>query len=77
MGITYKSPAELELMWAAYQVVCKVLDELEKMIEPGISTGDIGTRAIELVREHDVLPAFLGYGRPPFPRWFVFRSTMR
>lgn len=67
MGITYKSPAELELMWAADQVVCQVLDELEKMIAPGISTGHIGTRALELVREHAVLPAFLGYGRPPFP----------
>lgn len=67
MGISYKSPPELEKMWAADQVVCRVLDELEAMIEPGISTGDIGQRAHELVREHDVIPAFLGYGHPPFP----------
>ena len=67
MGISYKTPVELEKMWAADQVVCQVLDELEKMIAPGISTGDIGTRALELVREHGVVPAFLGYGRPPFP----------
>jgi methionyl aminopeptidase len=67
MGISYKSSAELDKMWAADQVVCRVLDELEAMIEPGISTGDIGQRAHELVRELDVIPAFLGYGHPPFP----------
>ncbi|PID39093.1 MAG: type I methionyl aminopeptidase [Proteobacteria bacterium] len=67
MGISYKSPGELEKMWAADQVVCRVLDELEAMIQPGISTGDIDQRARDLVRAYDVIPAFLGYGHPPFP----------
>lgn len=67
MPIVYKSPRELEKMWAANQVVCHVLDEIEKIVEPGIVTGNIEDRARQLVKEHGVTPAFLGYGDPPFP----------
>ena len=67
MGIVYKSRAELQRMWAANQVVREVLDRVEEMIRPGITTGEIGDRAIEWVKEHGVVPAFLGYGSPPFP----------
>lgn len=67
MGIVYKSPAELEKMFAANQVVRSVLERLGQMIEPGITTADIGALAEQLVKEHGVTPAFLGYGEPPFP----------
>ena len=67
MAIVYKTPAEVEKMRAANLVVCEVLDEIGTMVRPGVSTGEIGERAMELVREHKVVPAFLGYGSPPFP----------
>ena len=67
MAITVKTRAELEKMWAANQVVCSVLDEIEAMVKPGTTTGDIGDLAARRVKEHGVKPAFLGYGSPPFP----------
>jgi methionyl aminopeptidase len=67
MAIVYKTPAEVEKMRAANLVVCNVLDEIGTMVQPGVSTGEIGVRAMELVRKHKVVPAFLGYGSPPFP----------
>ncbi|MBK8482564.1 MAG: type I methionyl aminopeptidase [Proteobacteria bacterium] len=67
MAITCKSPAELEKMWAANQVVCRTLDEIGRMVAPGVTTGEIGALAGELVRRYRVKSAFLGYGQPPFP----------
>jgi methionyl aminopeptidase len=67
MAIVYKTDAEIQKMYAANQVVCDVLDELEAMVEPGVTTGALGDRALELVKKHQVTPAFLGYGDPPFP----------
>jgi len=67
MAIVYKTPAEVDKMRAANQVVRAVLDEIEAMVRPGVTTGELGDRAFALVREHGVTPAFLGYGDPPFP----------
>jgi methionyl aminopeptidase len=67
MAIVYKTPAEVQKMHAANQVVRAVLDEIEAMVRPGVTTGALGDRALELVREYKVTPAFLGYGDPPFP----------
>jgi len=67
MAIVYKSRSELQKMWAANQIVCRVLDEIGGLVGPGVTTGDIGKRAMKLVRKFDVAPAFLGYGSPPFP----------
>lgn len=67
MAIVYKTAAEIEKLRAANQVVCAVLDAMEAMVRPGVSTWDMGQRAIQLVTEHRVEPAFLGYGDPPFP----------
>lgn len=54
-------------MWAANQVVCRVLDEIGRMVAPGVTTGDIGELAAQAVRRYGVTSAFLGYGDPPFP----------
>jgi methionyl aminopeptidase len=67
MAIVYKTSAEIEKMRAANVVVCDVLDEIEAMVRPGITTLEMGDRAIALVKKHKVEPAFLGYGEPPFP----------
>lgn len=54
-------------MWAANQVVCRTLDEIGRIVEPGITTGAIGEVAAEAVRRYGLTSAFLGYGDPPFP----------
>lgn len=67
MAIVLKSKAEIAKMRAANMVVCGVLDEIEGMVKPGISTMALEKRAREMVKEAGVRPAFLGYGEPPFP----------
>ena len=66
-GIVYKTKAEIEKMHVANKVVLEVLDQIEAMVRPGISTGDLSRRVTKLVKEHKVEPAFLGYGDPPYP----------
>jgi len=67
MAIVYKTSAEIEKLRAANQVVCAVLDAIETMVRPGVSTWELGQRAVDLVSQYRVGPAFLGYGDPPFP----------
>ncbi len=67
MAIVLKSKSEVDKMRAANLVVCSVLDAIEAMVKPGITTWDLEARAREMVKEADVRPAFLGYGDPPFP----------
>jgi methionyl aminopeptidase len=67
MAVICKSQAELEKMWAANQIVCEFLDEVGQLVKPGVTTGEIDQLARRLVRKHKVVPAFLGYGKPPFP----------
>jgi len=67
MAIVLKTKAEIEKMRLANLVVYEVLNEIEAMIRPGISTGDLGDKASGLVKKYKVEPAFLGYGHPPFP----------
>jgi len=67
MAIIYKSQAELEQMHIANQVVCRVLDAVEDAVKPGVSTGELGELAKQLIKRYEAEPAFLGYGEPPFP----------
>jgi len=59
--IVCKSPAELEKMRAANQLVARILDELAQMVVPGISTADLDTAAEDRVRAAGAEPAFKGY----------------
>jgi methionyl aminopeptidase len=59
--IVCKSPAELEKMRAASQLVAQVLDELAAMVEPGITTADLDAVAERRVRAAGAEPAFKGY----------------
>ncbi len=48
----------------------KVLEELSKMVAPGVSTEALDARAEELIRDGGDVPAFLGYatdGARPYP----------
>jgi len=59
--IVCKSPAELEKMRAANQLVARILDELAAMVAPGISTADLDRAAESRVRAAGAEPAFKGY----------------
>ena len=59
--IVCKSPAEIERMRAANQLVARILDELAAMVAPGISTADLDAAAESKVRAAGADPAFKGY----------------
>jgi methionyl aminopeptidase len=59
--IVCKSPAELERMRAANELVADVLAKLARMVQPGITTRDLDQAAEKLVREGGAEPAFKGY----------------
>ncbi|MHB8509355.1 MAG: type I methionyl aminopeptidase [Candidatus Dormibacteria bacterium] len=64
--ITVKSEAELNLMRDAGKLLAEVLDELEGVCQPGVTTGDIDARADRLIRGRGAIPGFKGYNG--FPR---------
>jgi methionyl aminopeptidase len=59
--IVCKSPAEIEKMRAANQLVARILEELSAMVAPGVSTADLDRAAEAKVREAGAEPAFKGY----------------
>ncbi len=69
--IVIKSPREIELMRAAGRVVHRVLDELEAMICPGVTTAELDSRAAELIAEAGGTALFKGVrqqqAKIPFP----------
>lgn len=63
--IYLKTDEEVELMYAANQLVGRTLGELAKHIAPGVSTLQLDKIAEEFIRDNGAVPAFLGYGGFP------------
>jgi methionyl aminopeptidase len=61
-----KSRKELEKMRAAGQLVGRVLQELRRMVEPGMTTLDVDRAAEKMIRDAGALPTFKGYHGYPF-----------
>jgi len=59
--IVCKSPAELERMKAANQLVAEVLAALREAVRPGVTTGDLDALAESQIRAGGGEPAFKGY----------------
>jgi len=59
--IVCKSPAELDRMRAASQLVARILDDLAAMVVPGVSTAELDAAAEQRVRAAGAEPAFKGY----------------
>jgi methionyl aminopeptidase len=59
--ISIKSDKELILMRKAGKIVAQILDEMARMVEPGISTGELDRYAESRCRELKAVPAFKGY----------------
>jgi methionyl aminopeptidase len=56
-----KSPAELEKMYKAGQIVWGALDKMRAMVKPGVTTQDLDEFAEAWTAQHKARPAFKGY----------------
>lgn len=59
--VTLKSERELNQMRIAGRAVAQILDEMIKMVAPGITTGELDKYAESRCKQLKVLPAFKGY----------------
>ena len=59
--IVCKSPAELDTMYRANQIVADVLLELYEAVEPGVTTAALDAMAEHRVRGQGGVPGFKGY----------------
>lgn len=63
--IIIKSQEEIELMRKAGSVTAQILDQLDRIIEPGITTMEIDEFVEETIRKQGMVPAFKGYNGFP------------
>ncbi|MGB7922808.1 MAG: type I methionyl aminopeptidase [Pyrinomonadaceae bacterium] len=61
-----KSKKELDKMRAAGRLVGLVLQELRRMVEPGVTTLEVDAAAEKMIRDAGALPTFKGYHGYPF-----------
>jgi methionyl aminopeptidase len=61
MAAVLKTPGEIELMDQANRIVHKVLDEVGKLMVPGVRTRELDRLAERVIREAGGVPAFLHY----------------
>lgn len=59
--IEIKSPKEIEKMRAAGRLLRAVFSELESVLAPGVTTGELDALARRLIEDAGAIPAFLGY----------------
>ncbi len=61
MAMTIKTPAEIESMRKAGRIVEEVLQAMQKLVRPGISTEELDQAAAELIRSRNATASFLNY----------------
>ena len=66
-AVRLKTPAEIKKMRVSGRFVAEILATLREAVEPGISTAELDAMAEREIRKRGGIPAFKGYGRPPFP----------
>src|SRR5438552_2452621 len=59
--IIYKSRNEIETMDRCNRVVARILGELARQVQPGVTTKDLDRKAERMCQEAGVRPAFKGY----------------
>lgn len=71
MAITLRSPREIELVRRASIVVADVLSKLQKIAEPGVTTAQLDSTALQMTADAGAEALFKGvrspYARSPFP----------
>ena len=65
MSVGIKSEKEIELMRESGRILANVLEELEGLVQPGISTLDIDKKCAEIIKSYDCVPSFLNYNGYP------------
>ncbi len=61
-----KSQKEIEKMRASGRLVGEVLQDLRRMVEPGITTLDVNDAAEKMIRDAGAYPTFKGYNGFPY-----------
>jgi methionyl aminopeptidase len=64
--VILKSPAEIETIRVANEIVAEILGELEAMVKPGVTTRELDRHSEMLARKRGAKPAFKGYRGYPF-----------
>src|SRR3982074_2979486 len=64
--IIAKSKKEIDKMRGAGELVGQVLNELRRMVQPGITTLEVDRAAERMIRDAGALPTFKGYNGFPF-----------
>ena len=63
-----KNEQEIQKMQAAGSLNALVLEEVRKLIEPGVTTKELDEAAEGIIRDHGGIPTFKGYPGPyPYP----------
>ncbi|MDJ0598475.1 MAG: type I methionyl aminopeptidase [Crocosphaera sp.] len=60
-GIQIKSPEEVAIMRQSSLIVATVLKEIQEIVKPGMTTGDLDNYAEQRIREMGATPSFKGY----------------
>ncbi|WP_107667168.1 type I methionyl aminopeptidase [Cyanothece sp. BG0011] len=60
-GIQIKSPEEITIMRQSSLIVATVLKEIQEIVKPGMTTGDLDSYAEQRIREMGAEPSFKGY----------------
>lgn len=63
--IKRKSRHELSLMRDAGRIVAEVLETMKTAVQPGVSTFELDEIAHKIIKGHNAIPTFLGYGGFP------------
>ncbi len=63
--IKLKSSKEIQLMREAGKIVAEVLELMDEMVKPGVTTAKLDSAAEKLIRKYGAEPAFLGYNNFP------------
>jgi methionyl aminopeptidase len=59
--IVKKSPAEIDKMARAGEILVRTMDLLAAKVRPGVTTGDLDAAAEKFIRSQGATPAFKGY----------------
>ncbi len=63
-----RSPREIGLMRGAGLLVWQAHQAAARLIQPGVTTGELDAAIAEVFQRHEAIPLFLGYpGQTPFP----------
>ena len=70
MAPVIKTADELKIMRQAGRIVACAHEEMRRAIQPGVTTKQLDTIALAVLRDHGAEPCFLGYApgdHPPYP----------